>query len=309
MTDAWLRWPLKLKPKLKPWHRTVAFGLFGLVCFLLFLSLTFPVDAARARLQAEAERTGLVLRMDNLSSGLFSMTAHRVRVSRASDTDAVPLLVDQLNVRPTLFPPGLALQAGLLGGTASASFPRSGQSLHLKLSGLDLSQANLKTLAGIDAEGKLDGELNLDMPVVRGEPDLSQASGVLRLNGAALVVRGGTVTVPMFGNPTPLDLPQAALGTLDGEVTFERGTGTVQRLHLKGDDLESLANGTVKLARKPEYIELTLGLKLRLEAELLKRLGVVGAGFAVLPMDGELPGFRDVRVSGYLGKPTFTPGR
>jgi len=307
VTEATPRWRVKLK--LKPWHRYVGFGLFGVVSFLVLLSLTFPVDAARARLQAEAERTGLVLRMDSISSGLFSMTAHRVRLSRASDTDAVPLLVDQVTVRPTFFPPGLAVRAGLLGGSASASFPKSGQSLRVKLVGVDLSRANLKALVGIDAEGKLDGELALDMPVVRGDPDLSQASGVLRLNGTELVVRGGTLTLPVFGTPTPVDLPRAALGTLDGEIDFEKGAGTVQRLHLKGDDLESLATGTVKLARKPEYVELALGLRVRLEAEFLKRLGMVGAGFNVLPMDSELPGFRDARVSGYLGQPSFAPGR
>lgn len=301
------RFRLPWKPK--PWHRLLALGLFGFFCFLCFLVLTFPADAARARLQAEAARTGLVLRMDSLSTGFFGLTATKVRVSRASDTDAVPLLVDQMTVRPTLFPPGLAVRAGLLGGTATASFPSSGQSLRLKLSGLNLAQANLKAFAGIDAEGRVDGELALDMPLVRGEPDLSQASGVLRLTGMDLNVLGGTVTVPMFGTPTPVDLPRAALGTLDGEVTFEKGSGTVQRFHIKGQDVESLTTGTVKMGRRPEYVELALGFRLRPEPEFLKRLGVLGAGFTVLPIDGELPGFRDVRVGGYLGKPVFNPGR
>ena len=305
MTDAAPRFRIQLKR----WHRNLGLGLFGLVCFLFFLALTFPVDAARSRLQAEADRVGLVLRMDSLSAGLFSMTARRVRLSRATDFDAIPLVVDQMNVRPTFFPPGLAVQAALLGGSASASLPKSGQSLRLKVNSIDLSRANLKALAGIDAAGKLDGELSFEMPLVRGEADLSQASGVVRLNGTDLVLRSGTLTVPVFGTPTPVELPRAALGTLDGEVTFERGAGTVQRLHLKGEDFESLATGTMKLARKLEYIELALRLRMRLEADFLKRLGVVGAGFNVLPLDGELPGFRDVRVSGYLGTPTFTPGR
>jgi type II secretion system protein N len=298
---------LKWTPK--PWHKNLALSLFGLVCFLFFLVVTFPGDAARTRLQAEAAHTGLVLRMESLTAGFFGLSANQVRISRASDTDAVPLVVDQLTVRPTFFPPGLSVRAGLLGGTATASFPSSGQSLRLKLTGIDLARANLKALAGIDAEGKVDGELSLDMPLVRGEPDLSQASGVLRLNGTDLTVVGGSVTVPMFGTSTSVELPRAALGTVDGEVTFEKGAGTVQRFHIKGQDLESLATGTVKMGRRPEYIELVLGVRLRPEAELLKRLGVLGAGFTVLPMDGELPGFRDVRVSGYLGKPIFNPGR
>jgi type II secretion system protein N len=294
---------------LKSWHRNLLLGLFGLACFIFFLALTFPSNAARVRLQAEAERAGLVLRMDSLTTGFFTVTANRVRLSRASDNDAVPLVVDQLIVRPTFFPPGLAVRAGLLGGTAIASFPSSGQSLRLKLTGIDLAKADLKALVGVDAEGKFDGELALDMPVVRGEPDLSQATGVLRLNGTDLVLLGGTVTVPMFGTPTAVDLPRATLGTVDGEVTFERGAGTVQRFHVKGQDIESLATGTVKMGRRPEYAELALGLRLRPEADFLKRLGVIGAGYTVLPLDGELPGFRDARVSGYLGKPVFNPGR
>jgi type II secretion system protein N len=310
VTDVIQRLRLRFKRfTLKRWQRNLLFGLFGLACFLFFLILTFPLDAARARLQAEAQRAGLMLQMDGLSSGLFGLTASRVRVSRISDTDAVPLVVDQLTARPTFFPPGLSVHAALLGGTASGSFPSSGQSLRLKLTGIDLGRADLKSLVGVDAEGKLDGEVALEMPLVRGEPDLSQASGVVRLNGKDLLVRGGSITVPMFGNPTPVDLPRVALGTLDGEVTFEKGAGKVQRFRLKGDDLESLSSGTMKMGRRPEYVELGLGLRVRPEADLLKRLGVLGAGFNLLPQDGELPGFRDVRVSGYLGKPVFNPGR
>ena len=124
-----------------------------------------------------------------------------------------------------------------------------------------------------------------------------------------MVLLGGTVTVPVFGTPTPVELPRAALGTVDGEVTFDKGAGTVQRFHIKGQDIESLTTGTVKMARRAEYVEIALGVRVRAEAELLKRLGVIGAGFTVLPSDGELPGFRDARVSGYLGKPVFNPGR
>ena len=230
-------------------------------------------------------------------------------MSRATDTDGVPLVVDQLTARPMLFPPGVAVRASLFGGTGALSFSSSGQSMRFSLQGVDLARANLKALAGVDAEGKLDGELTLELPAVRGDPDLSQGSGSLRLSGSGLLVRGGTVTVPLLGTPTPVDLPRAALGSLDGEVTFDRGAGTVQRLRIKGDDVEALGTGTVKLARRVEYSELALALRLHPEADFLKRLGVAGAGFTVLPTDPELPGFRDARVGGSLGKPVFTPGR
>lgn len=306
----WWRLLTKGKLTLQGWQRHAVFALFGLACFLVFASLTFPDAALRARLQAEADRAGLVLRMEGLSAGLFGATASRVRLSRASDPGGEPLLVDRLTVRPMLFPPGLSVRAALFGGTATASLASSGKSVGIVLSGIDLSRSNLKALSGADAEGKVDGRLTLDLPAGRGsEPQLARASGELRLGGQGLLLRGGTVTVPIAGTPTPVDLPRAALGTLEATVTFQEGAGTVQRFRIKGDDLEATASGTLKLAPRVEYVELAVPMKLRLEAEFLKRLGVIGVGYSALPPDPEQPGFRDARLGGYLGKPTFTPGR
>jgi type II secretion system protein N len=305
-------WRLLARQKLSlhGWQRSAAFALFGVLCFLFFVSLTFPDAALRARLQSEADRAGLVLRMEDVSAGLFGATASRVRLSRASDPGGVPLMVDRLTVRPMLFPPGLSVRAALFGGTAAVSLASSGRSLGISLAGIDLSRSNLKDLSGADAEGKLDGRLTLDLPAGRGgEPQLAAASGELRLNGQGLLLRGGTVTVPIAGTPTPVDLPRAALGALDAAVSFQSGSGTVQRFRLKGDDLEATATGTLKLAPRVEYVELALALKLKLEAEFLKRLGVIGVGYSALPPDAEQQGFRDARLGGYLGKPSFTPGR
>jgi len=306
------RWrlPSWARFELRGWQRLLGLVLFGVLCFVSFVSLTFPEAALRARLQAEADRAGLVLRMDDLSAGLFGATATRVRLSRASDADAVPLVVDRLTVRPMLVPFGLSVRAALLGGTASASLPRSGRSVRIALSGIDLGRSNLKAFSGVDGEGTVDGQLALDLPPGRGgEPQLASASGELRLTGRGLLVRGGTVTVPVLGTPTPVDLPRAALGNLDAAVSFQAGAGTVQGFRLKGDDLEATATGTVKLAPRAEYVELALALRLKLEAEFLKRLGVIGVGYAALPGDPEQAGFRDARVGGYLGQPSFRPGR
>jgi type II secretion system protein N len=313
MTDVplHLRWRLPnwRKLRLSGWQRNVGLGLFGLLCFLLFLPLTFPVESARARLQLDADRAGLVVRMEGLSAGLFSLTARKLRVSRVEDIDPVPVVVDRVTLWPMLFPPGLRVQADLFGGTASASLASSGQWLRVRLRGIDLARSNLKTVTGIDAEGKVDGELTLELPSVRGEQDLSQASGALRVKGSGLLVKGGTITLPLYGGPVPVDLPRAALGALDGEVTFERGAGSVQNMHLAGEDIEAFATGTTKLARRVEYVELALSVRLKPEAEFVRRLGVVGAGVSTLPADAEHPGFRDARVGGFLGKPVFTPGR
>ena len=147
--------------------------------------------------------------MDSLSSGLFGVTARRVRVSRASDPDAVPLVVDQLTAgRPFSPRPG---GAGLaLRGHRNSLLPE------LRPVGARLAAGRRPVPGEPQGAGRRRrGGKARRRAVARhaggaGEPDLSQASGVLRLNGTGLLVRGGTVTVPLFGTPTPVDLPRRA---------------------------------------------------------------------------------------------------
>ena len=170
----------------------------------------------------------------------------------------------------------------------------------------------MAALTGVEVVGTLDGELSLDIPTSGpqgGQPDLSQASGRLRLGGSGLEVKGGTVTIPLMGQMTPVDLPPVNFGKLDAQLPIERGTGTVKALRIEGPELDIQATGTVRLARALPYSEPDLSLRIRPSADFLRRMGMIAAGFTQLPVDPQDSAYRNAKLTGYLGKPSFRPGR
>src|SRR5262249_49510670 len=153
-------------------------------------------------------------------------------------------------------PPGIAFGASTLGGSISGSLGGwSGTSIRLDLNGLKTSDPNFKEVTGVDATGKISGRLSLDMPMstVPGssnnkQADLSQANGALSLKLDRVVVNGGTITVPLMGQPVPVVLEKLAIGDLEARVKFEKGQGRIEKFQGKGDDIELLGSGTIKLA-------------------------------------------------------------
>jgi type II secretion system protein N len=298
---------LKLPP-LEGWHRTAAWVGLGVFFFAFFLSVTFPYDAVRARLTAQAQAADLFLHIDSLGPAFLGVTARGVRIA-PQDGATPPLRVDRLTLRPSLIPWGLGFSADLLGGEASGSLGTgSAPSIRLKVRGLSLKKSALQAMTGVDADGTLDADLSLDIPAggARGSgPDLAAATGNLRLGGKGLAVQGGSLTLPMM----PLDLPAASLGALEVEIPIEKGLGTIKTFHLDGTDVEVRASGTVKLARALAYAEPDVLFRLRALPDFVKRVGVVGLALNQLPVDPTDAAFRDAKLTGYLGKPNFRPGR
>jgi type II secretion system protein N len=303
-------------PPLEGWRRTAAWAALGVFLFAVFLALTFPYDAVRARIAAEADAAGLWVRIDSMGPALFGVSARGVRVGEQPNGVGPPaqtVRIDRLTLRPSLIPWGVGFSASLFGGDAGGAIGTgSGQKFRVHFDHLALKEAGIAALTGVDAVGTLDGELSLDVPTTgpgTGQPDLSQASGTLRLRGNGLEVKGGTVTIPLMGQPTPVDLPPVNFGRLDAEVPIERGTGTVKAMRLEGPELDLQASGTVRLARALAYSEPDLLLRIRPNPDFLKRMGMIAAGFTQLPVDPADSAYRNAKLGGYLGKPTFRPGR
>jgi type II secretion system protein N len=167
----------------------------------------------------------------------------------------------------------------------------------------------VKGFTGLDAAGKGDGRVSLNAPgsLFSGTVDLSRANGNASLRFKDLAVKGGSITVPLYGTPTPLDLPAATLGALDVDLKVENGTGTFQRLNASGGELQLEGSGTVRLDRQVLLSSLNLSLKLKVDDTLQKRLGLLGSGLTLLPADPS--GWRLAKVGGMLGQPQFNPGR
>jgi type II secretion system protein N len=301
------------------WKVVLGYVAFSLFALLFFFVVTFPYDALRQRVQLEAAAAGLHVKIGSLGPG-FGLRASNLQLSKkASDDAEMPpeaLQIKSVTARPTLFPPGLKISANALGGSAVGWVKAFGDfKIEAELDELDLSQGNLKGFSGMDLAGKVSAELELAAPRVTlpgmkgpGEPDLGQATGLLKLDLRGLQVNGGTVTVaiPMYGpDPTPIDLPKIVIGDLDGSVKFDKGAGTVEKLQGKGPGLELGATGTLKLAKKVEYSEPNLQLRLKAEPDFVKSLGIYGSGLSFLPSDPKDPNWRVAKLTGYLGKPNF----
>jgi type II secretion system protein N len=175
---------------------------------------------------------------------------------------------------------------------------------------LDAADPGLKSATGVDGAGELEAELRLSIPReatpatrATGGFDLAHASGNLSAKGSKLVVKGGTVMVPLYGQLTPFDLPRVSLGDLDGQIAFDKGAGKIDRVRLKSEELEVQLGGTVTLGRRIDFSELNVELKVKTEAELNKRLGLVASALTALPPDRTDPSFRATTITGFLGQP------
>lgn len=302
------------------WKWVVGYVGFFVVALIFSLYVTFPYDTLKTRVQREADGAGYYVRMDSLGPGLFGVTANDVQISKRAANDAAEpppaLMVDKVSVRPALFPPGVAFRLKLMGGSITGNVGVLGDlSIRANVDDVTLTEGNLKAFSGLDLAGVVNADLKLDIPTTAPpggkvkEPDFSQAAGTFKLEADGLAVNGGTMMIPMGGEPVPMDLPKIAIGDLDGLVKFDKGLGTIDTFHAKGTDLELFLAGTLKLSRRPAYSEPAIDLKLKAEPQFVKNLGMIGAGLAMLGPDKADPSFRAARITGYLNRPNFQPAR
>jgi type II secretion system protein N len=312
------------------WKLVLGYGAFALLAFVLCLLITFPYDTLRQRAVGTAADAGYALRIGSLRPGVRGLTATQVRLSKPAamtpelrsalsgssallpgpDELGESLDIDSVAVRPSLLPLGVAFHANLLGGSLSGNVGGlKDVQVDVRLSNLDPAQGNVQGFSGMDLVGKLNGTLQLTLPKTRGQPDLSLANGQLDLDTRGLIIQGGKVTVPMYGQPTAMDLPRITLGDLDARIKVDKGLGTVETLQSKSDDLEMQGTGTVKLGQRLDVSQPDMEFKLRAEPEFVKRLGLLGAGLTLLPSDKADPKFRVAHLSGFFNRPTFGPPR
>jgi type II secretion system protein N len=303
--------------KISLWKRIVGYVAFGLFALVATFFLSFPYEALKDRVRLEADSAGYFLRIDSMGPGLFAVRAKNVQVSKKSNADPPPeaLKIDSLSIGPSFIPPGVAVKLNLLGGSVVARV--SGMSttrVRLDVDDLDLAQGNLKGFSGIDFSGEVEAHVDLTMPRTAAapgapaEPDLSQASGTMTLTTKNLSINGGTanITIAQFGpEPTPVDLPKIVLGDLNGRIKFEKGAATVEEFQSKSADLETKISGTLKLAKRLEYSEPALEIRVKPDPEFQKRLGLLGSALSMIGSDPKDPTWRLGRLTGYLGRPQF----
>ncbi len=323
------------KPSL--WKRIVGYTAFAIIALVATFFLTFPYDTMRETLRSLALAQGYSLKIGSLGPGFFAVSARNVEISNLANLTTLssdnnigevaraisgevlgptPMMIDSISVGPALFPPGLSLNMKLLGGSISGRVTglTGTRRVRVDLEDLDLAKGNLKASSGIDMSGEIEGHLDVTIPFVAGapntpaEPDLAQASGTMSLVTRGLTINGGTanITIAQFGpDPTPVDLPKIQLGEVNGKVKIEKGAATIEEFKSKSADLEINIGGTLKLAKRLEYFEPALEVRVKPDPEFQKRLGLLGSALSMIGADPKDPTWRMGRLSGYLGRPQF----
>lgn len=291
--------------------RFVVYPACFLLAFTVMLYLTLPYPMIAEQLAAAGRRAGLDVTVGSIGPGLSGIRAKAVRITPArkdgQSAEPQPLMVDQIELRPTLFPPGAAFHAHLFDGTADGRVglgkkPR----VELRLKALDLGKSNAKAVFGLDVAGKLNGALNLESsePVNLGprglEYDASKLSGNLGVGADGLAINGGTVA--------NYDLPKAELGRLDAVVKFEPGKASITTFKTTGNDAEASLEGDVTLQRLLAVSPLKLKLKFKPSDDFLKRNSFIQTGLN-FAMSRDPKGFYGASIDRTVGNPRFVASR
>lgn len=321
------------------WKRIVGYSVFAIVSLVATFFLTFPYEPLKDSIRTVASSLGYQVKFGSFGPGFFSLRATNVEVVKKNDLDLVagmvgdvtglpiptgedliahpqePLMIDSISVGPSIFPPGVSVRIKLMGGSIISQVSGvSTKRVRIDAEDLDLSKGNLKAYSGIDFAGIVDAHVDLSFPApaagaAPGEPpDISASNGTISIETRDLAINGGTanITIAQFGpEPTPVDLPKIVIGELIGKLKIEKGISTVEEFNSKSADLEVKISGTVKLAKRPEYAEPNIEVRLKPDPEFQKRLGLLGSAVSMINADPKDPTWRLGRLTGYTGRPQF----
>ena len=284
----------------KRWFKTALYCAFFGLAFELMLYLTFPYKQVADRIEAEAKAANVGLRIGAMGPSLLWVKAKNLALTPpkqegSPEPQAIP--IDEIQVRPTLFPLGVAFQAKLFGGTLEGNTGRPGKRspLVVHIKGLDLAKTNSKAAVGLDLAGKLDSDVDLML-----DPDGTKLTGTVRFGAAGMVINGGTVA--------QYDLPKVDLGRLDMAFKLDGGKATVDFFKAQGADVDATLEGDVALAQKVMMSALKLKLKFKPAEDFLKRNSFIQTGLS-FAMTKDSKGFYTVNVNRVLGNPGFQPQR
>jgi type II secretion system protein N len=295
-----------------PMTRRLLLPAAGVIFFGIFLILTFPYDALARRLEIEAQRNGADLSIGSLGpSGIAGLRARdvKLRISPPPGGDAIPEVhLERADLSPDLFALllrktsfGFAING--YGGTARGHAALSNDpkqpglvSLRLDARDVDLHALPLKEMAGLDATGKLQLQINLAglQPV-----ETAMGSVVVSLDGAA--VTGGNVQ----GFP----LPRTSLGHLDGNVTVEKGVARVDKTLARGGDVDADVDGSVNLRPLLSLSQADLHVRFRPSDRWLNENAMVKGALGLIQNARQGDGSYIFTFSGPLARLTPRPGR
>lgn len=257
----------------------VGYPAFFLFTFLLFAYWTFPWDRVRDFIVQEVENprgpgdrrepSGYQLEIVDLSpswgTGVTLTGVRLVRMPTAPDERPVDVTFEEVNLRAGVLAAlvgslDLTFDAVVAGGEVRGSYGRSGNdmSIEAELENVNLRRVSiLRTYVPLPMQGRLSGELELDLP-----EDPTNAQGRLGLELAGLKVGDGQAKLAFEGMGDGLTVEQIDAGDLQIAASVESGVLEIDRLTARGPDMQLSGAGQLRLLPRLGSSRLDLLLRL-----------------------------------------------
>jgi type II secretion system protein N len=295
----------RLKPRL-------AYGAFLAVAFLVALRLTFPSDAVKTRLIAEAGARGWTFDATDVGpAGVLGFSAEGVRLDdQAGLTIPIDRLSASLQILPLLLgKQRLDLDAHVFDGRVRGTADVGGDGDRLyrfRLDGVDLARAvPLRTRTKLELVGLVDGTVDVTFPAGAE----AQPTGKVELAIASAGVNGGQLALP--GMTSGFAVPKVALGEVAAVLTLAGGKGTFDRFEARGGDAELSTEGLYFAVHpKLEHSALYGKAKVRLKDALWAKpeaASYKGIAEAALASSRGTDGAYGFQVYGSLARPQMRP--
>ena len=271
-------------------YRAALYATLAFIGFLLFLTATFPYQAA---FQSALNPLGLRLFSSGQGVALpIGANLYDVRLIDPHAASGRPLLESpQVRVAPALgemllLRAAVEISTALYNGDVNLRVWRSGRktAVSFDASAVDLAVARLDTLLGAAVGGML------------------TASGDMRIDPALLLNDSGSIEFAIKDASLRIAMGMAPLnlGEVTGKLKLDRGTLEIVDLKSQGGDLEIAGGGDIRAAG--DLMDSALDLKFSLNAtpDARQRLG------ALLNLLPHPPGEQPYQLGGTVSAPSLS---
>lgn len=293
-----------LSPVWRRWTRLssarMGWGVYTLLCFAVFLFLTFPVDVVLQRVISSVTR-GTPVHIHYSQGELTWYGAALVRDVRVEQRGASlpPLRVSRLLVHPSWLgllwgsPFPLAFQADLYGGTINGTAEHSPNGVKTTLTARRMNLA-LLPIPGAEKSGGLKGILTGSGEVSGDFSQIFSLQGALELN-----VSEGSLQPGALGQ-LPVPPLQSVRGNL--RANLRDGRVNITDVTLMVDGIEARAQGALVLSTPLPRSGLDLQLTTKVVGPAPPALTAL---VSLLPISPNTPGERRATISGSLAAPVM----
>jgi type II secretion system protein N len=284
--------------------QTLAYTLYGLVAFLVFLYITFPYDLLRQRIIEQFQREDLQLAIARLQPDFplgVELQQIRLFTSSAAPTRAWAHL-DSLQAQPNFFAFATKmldvqltarLYSGHLAGNVRTEMANGAAPWELQAHFSDL-QVEQYPLVQKDNTAFLRGRLEGDITATLDRAGLLQ-QGVVNLRMQPLVFVGNE------GLQLPLQR-EITCDSLQSQLQLKAGQLQLVSFNCRGDDLAIQARGTIQWQQPLRESAMDLHVQIRSDATFKQEIDLIGTLVRRRP---DRRGVLSFSIRGTFGQPRF----